>query len=260
MAAYSLDQLYQFVSTFEAPATVRTRWAYSNTDVGLLGVLLARRTGSSYEALIESRITRPLGMTSTAVAVAPAMQQRLAIGHDAGLKPAGPWTVPTLAAGGSLHSTVNDLLALLAAAGDPTTVAGAAMPGMLAIRRQAPGFQQALGWMILAAGPGEGLLLHDGNTLGFASSLLYDPASRTGVAGAYAPGPSAVFEVTRDGDALMIQLPGIPKFRLRPESTRDFFVAENTRVTVTFSVDAAGQVTGLLLKAPTGNVTAVRRP
>jgi serine-type D-Ala-D-Ala carboxypeptidase/endopeptidase len=306
MASYSVDQLYQFVSTFEAPPDVGTRWMYSNADVGLLGVLLARRAGSTYDALIESRVTRPLGMTSTAVTPSSAMWPRLAIGHNAELRPAGAWSVPALAAGGSLHSTVNDLLTLLAAAGDPMTVAGAAMPGMLAIRRQAPGFQQALGWMVLGAGPGEGLLLHDGNTLGFASSLVYDPASRTGVvvlsnssasvsdiarhiarpamplaaplppappkteiaiesalldgyAGAYEPGPGAVFTVTREGDALMIQIPGIPKFRLRPESTRDFFVAENTRVTVSFDVDAAGRVTGLLLKAPTGNVPAVRR-
>jgi CubicO group peptidase (beta-lactamase class C family) len=299
--------LYQFVATFEAPADAGKRWMYSNTDVGLLGELLARRAGSTYDALIENRITRPLGMTSTSVAVTPAMKPRLAIGHDAELKPAPAWNVPALAAGGSLRSTVNDLLTLLTATGDPTTVAGAAMPGMLAIRRQAPGFQQALGWMVLGTGPGEGLLLHDGNTLGFASSVVYDPVSRTGVvvlsnsstsvsdiarhiarpamplaaplppaplktevaieptlfdtyAGAYEPGPGAVFTVTREGDALMIQIPGIPKLRLRPESTRDFFVAENTRVTVTFNVDAAGRVTGLLLKAPTGNVAAVRRP
>ena len=307
MASYSLDQLYDFVATFEAPPDVGTRWMYSNTDAGVLGVLLARRAGSTYDALLESRITRPLGMTSTAVAVSPALQPRLAMGHDGELKPAAAWNVPTLAAGGSLHSTVNDLLTLLAAAGDPTTVAGAAMPGMLAIRRQAPGFQQALGWMVLSAGPGEGLLLHDGNTLGFASSVVYDPVTRSGVvvlsntsgsvsdiarhiarpamplaaplppapskteiviepalldvyAGAYEPGPGAVFTVTREGDALMIQIPGIPKLRLRPESTRDFFVAENTRVTVTFNVDGAGRVTGLLLKSPTGNVPATRRP
>jgi CubicO group peptidase (beta-lactamase class C family) len=307
MASYSVDQMYQFVATFEAPADAAKRWAYSNTDVGLLGELLARRSGSTYDALIESRITRPLGMTSTVVAVPPALQPRLAIGHNAELKPAPAWNVPALAAGGSLHSTVNDLLTLLAALGDPTTVAGAAMPGMLSIRRQAPGFQQALGWMVLGTGPGEGLLLHDGNTLGFASSVVYDPVNRIGVvvlsnssasvsdiarhiarpamplaaplppapvkteipidptlfdtyAGAYEPGPGAVFTVRREGDALMIEIPGIPKLRLRPESTRDFFVAENTRVTVAFNVDAAGRVTGLLLKAPTGAVPAVRRP
>ena len=307
MASYSVDQLYRFVATFEAPADAAKRWMYSNTDVGLLGELLARRAGSTYDELIESRITRPLGMTSTAVDVPPPLQPRLAIGHNAELKPASRWNVPALAAGGSLRSTVNDLLTLLAALGDPMTIAGAAMPGMLAIRRQAPGFQQALGWMVLGTGPGAGLLLHDGNTLGFASSVVYDPVSRIGVvalsnsstsvsdiarhvarpamplaaplppapvkteiaveptlfdtyAGAYEPGPGSVFTVTREGDALMIQIPGIPKLRLRPESTRDFFVAENTRVTVTFNVDAAGRVTGLLLKAPTGNVPAVRRP
>jgi hypothetical protein len=69
-----------------------------------------------------------------------------------------------------------------------------------------------------------------------------------------------VFTVTREADMLMIQIPGIPKLRLRPESARDFFVAENTRVTVTFNVDASGRVTSLLLKAPTGDVPAVRRP
>jgi serine-type D-Ala-D-Ala carboxypeptidase/endopeptidase len=306
MASYSVDQLYQFVATFKAPADDAKRWMYSNTDVGLLGDLLARRAGSAYAALIESRITQPLGMTSTRVAVAPEMRPRLATGHNAELKRAPVWDVPALAAGGSLHSTVNDLLTLLAAIGEPMTVAGAAMPGMLAIRRQAPGFQQALGWMVLGTGPGAGLLLHDGNTLGFASSVVYDPVSRIGVvvlsnssasvsdiarhlarpamplaaplppaplkteiaveptlfdayAGEYEPGPGAVFTVTREGDALMIQIPGIPKLRLRPESTREFFVAENTRVTVTFNVDA-GRVTGLLLKAPTGNVAAVRRP
>jgi hypothetical protein len=85
-------------------------------------------------------------------------------------------------------------------------------------------------------------------------------AVRPGLACSYGPGPGTVFTVTREGDALMIQIPGIPKLRLRAESIRDFFVAENTRATVTFNVDGAGQVTGLLLKSPTGNVPAVRRP
>jgi D-alanyl-D-alanine-carboxypeptidase/D-alanyl-D-alanine-endopeptidase len=306
MAAYSVDQLYQFVTTFDAPADVGTRWMYSNTDAGLLGLLLARRAESTYEALLASRITGPLGMASTAVPVSPSMQSRLAMGHDAQLKPAAAWNVPALAAGGSLHSTVNDLLTFLAAAGDTTTVLGAAMPTMLATRKQAPGFQQALGWMVLGAGAGDGILVHDGNTRGYASSIVYDPASRTGVvvlsnsaasvadiarhlarpaiplakplapaplktevpidpslldfyAGHYEPGPGALFTVSREGDALMIQIPGIPKLRLRPESDRNFFVAENTRVTVTFDVNEAGRVTRLLLKAPTGDVPAARR-
>ena len=92
------------------------------------------------------------------------------------------------------------------------------------------------------------------------SEIVIEPALLDVYAGAYEPGPGAAFTMTREGDALMMQIPGIPKLRLRPETTRDFFVAENTRLTVTFDVDAAGHVTGLLLKTPTGNVPAVRRP
>ena len=58
----------------------------------------------------------------------------------------------------------------------------------------------------------------------------------------------------------MLQLPGLPKLRLRPESEVEFFVAENTRISVVFETNAAGEVTRMLLKAPTGNVPAARRP
>lgn len=56
----------------------------------------------------------------------------------------------------------------------------------------------------------------------------------------------------------MIQLPGIPKLRLRAESERDFFVAENIRVSVSFEVASDGRVTGLLLKSPAGDARAAR--
>ena len=67
-----------------------------------------------------------------------------------------------------------------------------------------------------------------------------------------------MFVITREGDALMLQLPGLPKLRLRPESPRAFFVAENTRVTVIFEVDSAGRAVRLMLGSPTGDVPAQR--
>lgn len=69
---------------------------------------------------------------------------------------------------------------------------------------------------------------------------------------------TASFVVSRAGDSLMLQIPGLPKLRLRPETERDFFVAENTRISVTFNVEESGRVTGLLLTAPTGKTTAIR--
>ena len=181
----------------------------------------------------------------------------------------------------------------------------AALPTMLETRRQGPGFQQALGWMVISRSPDDEILFHDGQTHGFASSVAYDARARTGVvvlsnaaagvgdvarhvlrpaiplakptgppakkteiqvdaklfnlyAGQYEPSAGTIFTVAREGDSLMLQLPSLPKLRLRPESETDFFVAENTRISVTFEVDSGGQVTRMLLRAPTGNVPAAR--
>lgn len=305
LASYSVEQLFEFISTFDVPLDVGVRWAYSNIDAGLLGILLGRRVGSTYDALLAARITGPLKMSSTAVTVTSEMRSRLATGHNAQLKTAARWNVPAMAGGGSLHSSADDLLTFMAVLADTRSPVAAVLPTMLGTRRQAPGFQQALGWMVLRRTSDDEILFHDGQTRGFASSIAYDPQARTGVvvlsnaaagvgdiarhllrpaiplanptgpaplrteiqvdlklfdlyAGQYEPGPGAVFTVSREGDALMLQLPGLPKLRLRPESDRDFFVAENTRISVSFEVSSSSQVTRMLLKAPTGNVPAAR--
>ena len=306
LADYSVEDLFRFAATFDAPADASRHWQYSNTDNGLLGALLARRAGSSYEAAIAKRITGPLGMATTGVTIPAAAESRRASGHDAQLKPAARWNVPAMAGAGSLHSTTNDLLTFLAALADERSMVAAALPTMLATRQEGPGFLQTLGWWIVSTGPDDpGILTHDGQTLGFASAIAYDPRTHSGVvvlsnsaasvgdvarhllrpaiplakpqapapqrtevaidaslldlyAGRYEPGPGAVFVITREGDALMLQLPGLPKLRLRPESPRAFFVAENTRVTVIFEVDSAGRAVRLMLGSPTGDVPAQR--
>lgn len=73
-------------------------------------------------------------------------------------------------------------------------------------------------------------------------------------AGQYEAKGVGVFNITRDDDFLTIQLPpdwGLPKLRLRPETQRDFFVAE-LPVRVTFQTDGEGRVNGLLLYPPRG--------
>lgn len=314
LATYSVERLYEYLASYDIPADVGAKWAYSNVDAGVLGLALAQRAGMTYGALVESRITGPLRMKSTGL---PAVQgqvearrdvdlmSRMAVGHDAASKPAPRWNVPALAGAGSLVSNVDDMLTFLGSFGEPS-ISSAALPTMLATRRTGPGIPQALGWWVVATGPSDqGILVHDGGTLGFSSSVAYDRETRTGVvvlsnsvsavgdiarhilrpviplaapagvapqkkeiqvdparfdryAGRYVPGPGAVFTITREGDALMIQLPGIPKLRLRAESERDFFVAENTRVTVSFEIGSDGRVTGLVLKSPAGDARAAR--
>ena len=73
-------------------------------------------------------------------------------------------------------------------------------------------------------------------------------------AGHYDAKEEGVFLIVRERDFLTMQMPvgwGLPKFRLRPESSRDFFVAE-LPIRVTVQTDTNGQVNGILVYPPRG--------
>ena len=137
-ADYTVDQLYAFLSGYELPRDAGAQYEYSNLGGGLLGHVLALRAGMTYEALVEARITRPLGMTSTRITLSDDMRSRLASGYDAALQPADNWDLPTLAGAGALRSTVNDLLLFLSAAmGERPTPLAKAFAAMTTARRPA---------------------------------------------------------------------------------------------------------------------------
>ncbi|HYL93416.1 MAG TPA: serine hydrolase domain-containing protein, partial [Alphaproteobacteria bacterium] len=112
---YTEQQIFQFLSTFELPHYIGTKWEYSNLGFGLLGKALSRRAGMDFDSLMRARITGPLGMKSTSVIVTPDMKIRLAAGHDAKLSPAPEWNMPSLSGEGELRSSANDLLTFLGA-------------------------------------------------------------------------------------------------------------------------------------------------
>jgi CubicO group peptidase (beta-lactamase class C family) len=59
--AYTVEQLYEFLSTYELTRDIGSQYEYSNLGAGLLGHVLALRAGKSYEELVLSRITGPWG-------------------------------------------------------------------------------------------------------------------------------------------------------------------------------------------------------
>jgi CubicO group peptidase (beta-lactamase class C family) len=86
------------------------------------------------------------------------------------------------------------------------------------------------------------------------TEINLDSAVLDAYVGQYEAQGVGVFNIIRDREFLTIQLPagwGLPKFRLRPESRRDFFVAEFP-VRVTFQSDSDGRVSGLLVYPPRG--------
>ena len=182
-ADYTVQQLYDFLGTYELTRDIGESYEYSNLGAGLLGHILTLRTGKDYETLVRTRITGPLAMKSTAIKLKPDMQKRLAKGHDPERAAVPNWDLPTLAGAGALRSTANDLLNFLAAHLRQTqTPLAPAIASMLVPRRKTtrPEVDIALGWHTMTTGDSE-FLWHNGGTGGYRSFMGFDPKKRTGV-------------------------------------------------------------------------------
>jgi CubicO group peptidase (beta-lactamase class C family) len=179
---YSVDDLYQFLSSFELPRDPGSEFEYSNLGAGLLGHVLACRAGTDYESLIRSRITRPLSMPDTGITMSSLQKQRMATGHHGMLTPVANLKLSTLAGAGALRSSANDMLTFLEAfLGYKESPLAPAMKAMLEVRRPGPGqATTGLGWVIISA-HGRETAGHSGNTWGFCSSVGYNPEERIGV-------------------------------------------------------------------------------
>jgi D-alanyl-D-alanine-carboxypeptidase/D-alanyl-D-alanine-endopeptidase len=180
-ADYSVEQMYQFLSGYTLTRDIGAQYEYSNLGGGLLGHVLARRAGMDYEALVRSRITAPLKMSSTAITLSPELKLRLATGHNERLIPVSNWDFPTLAGAGAIRSTANDLLDFLAVPlGYTTSPLAPSFERMLSVRMPTgqPGVDVALAWHIFTTG---GLIWHNGGTGGYRSFMGYDPKTRVGV-------------------------------------------------------------------------------
>jgi CubicO group peptidase (beta-lactamase class C family) len=186
-ADYSVRQLYEFLSAFQLPRDVGSRYEYSNLGFGLLGHALALRAGTSFETLVRTRILVPLGMTSTGIALTPDMRARLAVGHavrrDNRPVPTSNWDIPTLAGAGALRSTANDMLRFLAAyLRLITTRLAASLAEQLSIRRPSdrPDYEVAYGWRVQTR-HGSTIIWHGGSTGGYRTWIGFDFDARAGV-------------------------------------------------------------------------------
>ena len=181
-AAYTVAQLYEFLSGHLLRRDPGAEFEYSNLGVGLLGHALALRSATDYEALVRTKVLGPLGMKSTAITLTPELKARMTQGHNAKLEPVPNWDLPTLAGAGALRSSANDMLNFVAAhAGLAGPEPDPVLASMLATRRPAGGGAEiGLGWMITKRGPAE-IVAHGGGTGGFQSFAGFDSKARVGV-------------------------------------------------------------------------------
>jgi serine-type D-Ala-D-Ala carboxypeptidase/endopeptidase len=157
---------------------------YSNFGFGLLGYVLARSAGQSYEELVRERICEPLGLTDTRISIPPEDVPRFARGHNWRSQEVPHWDLPALAGAGALRSTVADLLRFLELQlRHPTTRLERAARSTHAARARRGRLGQGLGWASLPLlGHPVNVLWHNGGTGGFRGFVGFVSESGTAVA------------------------------------------------------------------------------
>lgn len=147
-AGYTEPMMFEFLDSYALTRNPGAAYEYSNYGMGLLGQLLARHAGSSYEGLIVDRIANELGLADTRIHLSASQQSRLAHGYS-GVIPIPPFEMAALEAAGDLRSTARDLLTFLAA--NRGWIATRLQPAMTEAHRyryptSTPGMSIALGW------------------------------------------------------------------------------------------------------------------
>ncbi len=182
-ADYTVQQLYDFLSSHSLRRDPGSLYEYSNLGMGLLGHVLALRAGKPYEALLTERVLAPLGMKHSVITLPAAEMAHVAVPHNGDLDEDYLWDLPTFAGAGALRSTTRDMLRFAEAVTRPSTSAiGKAIAFSIEPRRPTtnPSMRIALGWHVREQN-GQRIVWHNGGTGGFRTFFGFDPATGANV-------------------------------------------------------------------------------
>ena len=182
-ADYSVQQMYEFLSSYELQRDPGAQFEYSNLGVGLLGHVLSLIVGKSYEDMERESVWQPLGMTHTGIPLTPWMKEHMALGHDEQGTVVPQWDLLALAGAGAIRSTTSDMLKFLDANLHPERGAlQRAMDFAHHEREPAGGPNMAIGlnWLTRRAGT-DTIVWHNGGTGGYRTFIGFEPSKHFGV-------------------------------------------------------------------------------
>jgi CubicO group peptidase (beta-lactamase class C family) len=181
-AHYGRKELEAFLYGYAPPADRTTITPeYSNLGFGLLGDLLSRKAGMTYEALLKARVLDPLGMKDTTITLSDEHKKRLAPGHAKGVAVSN-WDLDALAGAGAVRSTVADMSLLLKALMQPPdSRIGKAIRLAIEPRGQLGAAKIGLGWITSAPPNGSPFTWHNGGTGGYRSFIGFTTDGKAGI-------------------------------------------------------------------------------
>ena len=159
-------------------------YSYSNLGLGVLGQILAREIGGSYESIVIREIAAKLGMNDTGVTLSEEQQSRLAQGYNKDGEPNPLWENKVLAGAGSLISTAEDMIKFIKANIDSNE--SDISKSLIKTHKKEKNGNTGLGWhyhsSFLSFMTGEGdVIWHNGATGGYSSFIAINRKTRSGV-------------------------------------------------------------------------------
>jgi CubicO group peptidase (beta-lactamase class C family) len=167
---YDADDLYKTLAGLSLARDPGEKYAYSNLAFGLLGHVLSRQAGSSFEDLVVKRICDPLGLRDTRVNLDENQRKRFAAPYTASATAASTWEFDVIAGAGALRSTADDMLTYVEAnMGTKKSDLFPAMRRCHMIRHPTSNKIQsiALGWHVEKRSDNSQLIFHGGGTGGY---------------------------------------------------------------------------------------------
>jgi CubicO group peptidase (beta-lactamase class C family) len=284
-----------FVDSFKSKPLefgVGEKYKYNNSGYFMLGYIIEKVSGQSYEAFLEENIFRPLKMADTGYDTHDRILKRRATGYsrrnNARINADYlDMTVPYAA--GSLYSTVEDLFVWNEALFSDKLLSAKSREMMMTVDKNNYAYGLAVNQQ-----HNRKMVSHGGGINGFntflarfpeekvtivvlrnadygapnpssisqdLAAILFgekyeiprervaikiDPKILDAYVGQYELAPNLIITMTREGDSLMTQVTGQPKFELFPESETKFFL-KVVDAQVTFVKDDKGMVTHLIL-------------
>lgn len=107
---YSRKNLYAYLKMARLESIPGQTYNYSNLGAGMLGVILERVSGKTYEQMVKQIICTPLNMSSTAQHLSTAQKSMFVSMYNDKGEPARSWDLDALSGAGALKSSAHDLL------------------------------------------------------------------------------------------------------------------------------------------------------
>jgi CubicO group peptidase (beta-lactamase class C family) len=210
MPGQDVQRLYAFLRGRGIARPPDPHFEYSNIGMGLLGHALATRAGMDYEQLIRDRITGPLAMRDTVVALTSDQQRRLLAGLGRDYQPVEtPPVAGAIAGAGALRSSARDLIAWAEANLHPERLAaGRLREAIAASHERQAGVDGDVGIGFAWGLTGAGDIAHAGGMPGYSSVLSLNPSKDRAIVVLANVSPGAAISANVVGDYIRARLEG----------------------------------------------------